>query len=349
MRKDYGYILAISDLHIGKRMFNTSSNNINKFERQVNNEINELSEILNDNSCENKMIAIAGDIYDNPDPNTFAINTFSRFKESLKDLDVFACLGNHDISIRNLINNVSPISSTSNFIISSYEPLYEETENQLIIMLSWSFEDEEIKNSMFNSMIREIKKRRKKEIILITHGEIGNPSSTFNIPNALLDLIDICIIGHIHEPGIIKIPKTRTRKETLIVKPGATYYDKKESRGVVGARKIDIKNKEVEIIETKTQVRALELSSNEEIEDALSNTKEDKIYFVKTDKEINYKDLELARKKSIFFTVNKDENYDEFYLKRLEDSNISFTDWVEENYPKYLPIFISIIGNNTGD
>ena len=82
--------LHISDLHIGRKIYNYSL---------INNQENALNQIIELIEKENiKSVLISGDIYDKPVPPAEAVTLFDTFLTKLAkmELNIFIISGNHD-------------------------------------------------------------------------------------------------------------------------------------------------------------------------------------------------------------------------------------------------------------
>lgn len=215
-------IAVWSDTHLGKRMYRTDEDNVNKFEQIGYRIADEYSDMM---IAENPDLIIhCGDFFDKHDPSILAITKYRAIQKKFQQANIptMSILGNHDFNIPNRKNNCSAPEMCMNTYFADYDLRVEVIDNILFVMMPYIYDTDE--------NIQEYMRRVEKIVedstenydckILITHGvtEKYSKESFISDPILLSDylvsLFDFVLIGHIHTPFEYK------QGNTWVISPG---------------------------------------------------------------------------------------------------------------------------------
>lgn len=215
--------LHTADLHIGKRLFETS---LSEDQREI---LRQIAEIAVNEHCD--AVLIAGDIYDRPTPSAEAMSIFDTFVSALVlgGVSVYAISGNHDSGER--VSYLSGlIEEQGVFIQGRYEgrlcrrvlrDQYGELDLYLLPFLKpltvrGFFPDSEIVTyeDALREALREVDFGDGRRKVLMSHqfvtGAATCDSEEFAIggldciPDTVFEGFDYVALGHIHGPQRIK-------------------------------------------------------------------------------------------------------------------------------------------------
>jgi len=332
-------LAIISDLHLGKRMYRTDENGINKYENIGYRVFDEyIDNIISENP---DLIINAGDIFETANPSILAMNKYVLGQKRLKNIPTMTILGNHDFAFNNKNNNCSAAAMASHTYFADYDIKTVELEGILFVMMPYLYAKKEAIAEYFEKckILTESSSCEKK--ILVTHGVtdkyakdslISDPYMQFS--DEFINMFDLVIIGHIHTPY------DYVQNGTLVISPGAmidyqAYVDR------TGPIYLDTDTMEF----TKKKIRTPHIikkkCTEDDINDILSNVDEN-IYHITYRGDTNKIDNDLfIQAKNICVNLVIDvDNIDE---NEAEDSSIdtslNFLDWVNKNYSDYVEIF----------
>lgn len=351
---DINKIAVISDPHLGKRMFRSEDNGMNKyetegynqFERFINNIINESPEY----------VIFSGDIFDEPNPKTVPLNvfTFNLKKLLKKNIKILIVSGNHEFSYRNKEANTHCISNIidnmderekKNIINANYEINYLETPNQLFVLVPFLYQSEDKNKELWRDVAQLCKQKNKDKNILISHGvhesvDMFNEgySTDFVIPDIINEYFDLEIIGHIHAP--YNVSKRTNRGICKIISPGATIlYD---TEAETGPLYINIDNNDSTNKPVIHSVKTIKyLATKDNINDILLDIKNN-IYIIDYFGEIGDINEDLyskALKNSINIQINIKNSEED---KNLIEDIGTFWEFINNKYPQYKDTFNNI-------
>ena len=219
--------IHISDLHLGKRLYETSL---------IDDQQAILCQILNivDNEVPDGIL-IAGDIYDKSMPSAEAVSLFDFFLVELakRRLQVFVISGNHDSAERIAFGSkimdgvgihMSPVYD-GNIIPTTLQDEYGEVDVYMLPFIKPShvrrfYENEEI-NSYTDAVrvaIDKMKIDKTKRNILITHQFVTGATrseseesvgGTDNVDASVFENFDYVALGHLHSPQQCSSSKIR--------------------------------------------------------------------------------------------------------------------------------------------
>lgn len=350
--KDFNKIAIISDLHLGKRMFRTENDSINKYENEGYKQFERfIDQILNKNP---EAVVIPGDIFDEPNPNSLPISVFTKQINRLlnNDIKIICIPGNHEFSFKNRNNNVHCLSNiinifeNENIIHSEYEIKSYETENQLYVLVPFLYQNEESNKELWKDVAQLCNSKNKKQNILVTHGchesaNIMNEgySNDFTIPDVINEYFDLELIGHIHAP--FEITKKTNRGICKIISPGASILFDSTSE-VTSPLFIDMNDKFKNSKENIESVRTLKINCDKNTINKILEEVKNNIYIVDFFGDIGDIDENTyinALKKAINIQINvKSQDQESKTIEKIG----SFWDFIDEKYPGYKNIFNNI-------
>ena len=329
--------LAIwSDLHIGRRMYRTDENNVNKFEQIGYRVLNEYVDTILEGNPD--LVINAGDIFDNANPTSYAITNYIKAQSRLSDIPTMTILGNHDFNFSNRKNDCTAVRFANHTYLADYSIKTEIINNILFVMMPYIYDTEENIQKYLKECkdIAESSTAEKK--ILVTHGITAKYSFESKIddklifPNELVALFDLVIIGHIHTPFAYKQGKT------IVMSPGGMidYQADKDHTGVIFVD-TDTFKFERKLIKTPHIIKKECNESN--INDILTNVTED-IYHISFKGNADVIDNDLftkARNKAVNLKIEVVP--EDLVVVEEKPLSLDLVQWVRENYPTYVEIF----------
>ncbi|MEE3344059.1 MAG: metallophosphoesterase [Bacilli bacterium] len=327
----------ISDLHIGRRMYRTDENGYNKFEQIGYKALKQYTNILLDENPD--LIINGGDVFDISNPPILAMTKYQEMQNRLKDIPTMTILGNHDFSFINRNNKCSATQMANHTYFADYEIKSVEFEDILYIMMPYIYDKDEKIYNMFKECKKIAENSTNSKKILITHGitEKYHRESFINdpflIPDKLVSLFDLVIIGHIHTPFDYKQGKT------LVISPGAMIdYQAHEDR--TGPIILDTDTMKFHKIKVKTPHIIKKNATESNINDILSNVTED-IYQItyKGDTSVIDNDIFLKAKEKTVNLVIDVTQPEELVETTMNSTLLGFDEWLKANYSDYVEVF----------
>ena len=332
-------LAIVSDLHLGKKMYRTDENGVNKFENIGYRAFDKYIDIILDKQPD--LIINAGDTFETPNPSVLAMTQYIKGMSTIDDIPTMTILGNHDFSFANMYNKCSAVAITNHTYFADYEIKTVEIDDILYIMMPYIYGKSEVIANYLNSCRKIAIESECKKKILVTHGITDKYSSEsfikdpISLSDGLCKLFDLVIIGHIHTPYHYKLGKT------LVLSPGAMIdYQAYEDR--TGPIILDTDTMEWHKIKVKTPHIIKVNCTDKNINKILSNTTED-IYKITYDGDVNAIDNDLfikAKNIAVNLVIDVVQHTEEQIDEQIDNSlSLNIYDWVKENYPEYELIF----------
>lgn len=366
----------LADTHLGENKFKKMSNyqncycslNYKLFEEAIDTFIKDKVE------C----VAIAGDLFDSPNPDILAASIALKNFQKLKDngIKIIMISGNHDYSQRleasnnhcfDIFNNicdnieVNDISSIliddCNFILCPYKSIN--------------------KDDSYEKIFKNLLKDDIKNIIMI-HGFIDYNNENNDDSNELYsfnkkflemndEIIDLMICGHIHMENLIKY--TRNKHLIQILTPGSLMpagsniknSEFKSSIWIYDSEKNNLKEK---VLKNSPSIYNIILDNKEKLNNYLNKISLDKksysnfyflTYMPEDEKSNLNEDLDLGSYKnalsaSLYLNVeeinsNIELKDDEELMLQKED-DMQFWTWLNNNYKDYYNVFKQDLESN---
>ena len=331
-------LAVISDIHLGKRQYRTDENGYNKFEQIGYRAIFENIEVIKKENPD--LIINAGDIFETPNPSVLAMNQYFKSQQLLEDIPTMTILGNHDFAFNNRTNNCSAAAMINHTYFADYDIKEVVIDDILFVMMPYIYDTEENIMNYFKKCEKIVRNANNTKKILVTHGitekyrKESLIKDKFTIPDNLVALFNLVIIGHIHAPFEYK------QKDTLVISPGATIdYQAYSDR--TGPVFIDTEDFSFKRILVKTPHIIKKSCTEKDINTILESVTED-IYHITFDGNPDTIDNDLfitARNKAVVLTIDV-VKHDEEEKEIIEKEHISdIYKWVDEKYPDYTEIF----------
>ena len=327
-----------SDLHIGKRMYRTDENNYNKFEhigyRLLKQNVKALKNANPD------LIINAGDVFDVSNPSIIAINKYYQSQASINNIPTMTILGNHDFSFNNKRNNCSAVEIIKPTYFADYELKTVEIDDCIFAMLPYIYDTKDNIKAIFRECYDTINNSTAKKKILVTHGvtEAYFKSNLINdpfiIPNKLIKIFDLVIIGHIHTPF------DYMQDKTLVISPGG-MIDYQADVDRTGPIILDTDTMKWERIPIKSPHIIKVNTTEANINDILSNVDEN-IYKITYDGDINNIDNDLfiqAKNKAVNLVIDVVSTSIETEENQVAELNLDIYSWINEHYKDYAEYF----------
>ena len=331
-------IAVWSDLHLGKRMYRTDENNINKYEQAG---YKAAEQFVNTIIAEKPDILInCGDSFEIANPHVLPINIFARLQKKLHEakIPLMTIIGNHEFSFANKKSKCSAAEMAYHDYFADYEIKTEEIDGILFVLAPYVYDTDANIEAYLNKIDELASNSTCDKKILVIHGMTekyhrDNPMVSADkilLSDELAEKFNLVLIGHIHTPFAYK------HKDTLVISPGAlidyqAYVDR------TGPCFIDTDDWSFKRIKIKTpHIIKVECNKNN-INETLKNVEEDMIYHIsfKGDTSVIDNDLFIeAKNKTINLVIDviPDEKIVEVAQKKLD---LNLFSWVAQNYPDY--------------
>ena len=358
----------LADTHLGENKFKKMSNyqncycslNYELFEESIDLFIKEKVE------C----IAIAGDLFDSPNPDILAVNIVLKCFQKLKENNIKTILigGNHDYSQRlNASNNhcFDILSSISDYIeINDISNILVDDCNFILCPYK-SIDKENSYEKIFNSLNKDSNN------IIMIHGYVDFNNSSNDENNKLysfnkkfLDmndgLIDLMICGHIHLKNLIKY--TRNDHLVQILTPGSlmpagSNINNSEFKSSIWIFDSNNKTLKERRLRSSPSIYNIILDNKEDLNNYLKEVSSNKksyrnfyfLTYMPEDENSNLnEDLDLGGYKEALTSalyLNIDEINSKISLKDDEElimtkeDDMQFWTWVNKNYNDYYNTF----------
>ena len=332
--------LAIySDLHIGRRMYRTDENNINKYEQAGYKALDEFVDIMID--AKPDLVINAGDIFDVAHPSVLAMSKYVASQNRFKDAGIptMTILGNHDFNFNNRKTDCSAGALAYHTYFADYELKTVELNGILFVMMPYIY-DTDANIAKYLKQVEDVASSSTCEKkILVTHGVtekyykdsfIGDK---IMLSDNLVELFNLVIIGHIHTPFAYNQGKT------LVISPGALIdYQAYTDRTRVTFVDTDTWKPSKVMVKTPHIIKKDCNPSN--INEVLKNMTND-IYHISYKGDISAIDSDLfieAKNNALNLVIDviPDEQVEEKVEKKL---SLDIYKWVAENYPDFVNSF----------
>lgn len=324
-----------SDLHIGRRMYRTDENNINKYEQAGYKALNQYSDVIIAEKPD--LLINAGDIFDVANPSVLAMNKYAKIQMKFKKAGIptMTILGNHDFSFPNRKSKCSAAEMAYHDYFADYELKTVEIDGILFVMVPYIYDTDanidgylkQVEDAALNSACDKK--------ILITHGVtekyykdsfIGDK---LMFSDKLVQMFNLVVIGHIHTPFAYK------QGNTLVVSPGAlidyqAYVDR------TGPCFVDTDTWTLRKEKVKTPHIIKKNCTEANINEVLRNVTEDIYHLMfKGDTSVIDNDLFIAAKNATINLVIDVVSEEETEEKEEKKLSLDIYQWVAENYPDY--------------
>ena len=355
--------LAItSDEHLGKTLYRTEDDSLNKFERKLYNVWKENIDIIIKEKPD--FYISCGDSFDIPNPKVIPIMKYKEQMARLKENNIPSLLimGNHDFNFKNKQNEASVLNMLIPDLLVSkyaeYEVDYYIKDNFLFVLAPFIYsKDNHLVWERVNEICEENKELHK---VLITHGITELYLEKFPmleseymiVPTKTVELFNEVLIGHIHVPYVEKY------KNTTIISPGAliNYAEPNDETGPLFLEyndKNELVNIRREHIDTPHTIKITCNSDN--INDILDSVSENiyKIYYQGDTDSIDNVKFTEARNRAInlVLEIEKFDKEEDLVITNKENMK-DFISWIDENYKDKLDDFQNAkenIYNNKGE
>ena len=347
--------LAItSDEHLGKTLYRTEDDSLNKFERKLYKVWKENIDIIIKEKPD--FYISCGDSFDIPNPKIIPIMKYKEQMVRLKEANIPSLLimGNHDFNFKNKQNEASVLNMLIPDLLVSkyaeYEVNYYIKDNFLFVLAPFIYsKDNHLVWERVNEICKENKDLHK---ILITHGITELYLDKFPmleseymiVPAKTLELFNEVLIGHIHVPYVEKY------KDTTIISPGA-LINYAEAIDETGPLFLEYENDKLvnirrEHIDTPHTIKVVCDENN--INDILDKVSENiyKITYMGDTSKIDNSKFTEARNRAINLVLEIEKFDKEEDLVSTKQENIKdFISWVSDNYPDKLEQFTDAKNN----
>lgn len=369
----------LADTHLGENKFKKMSNyqncycslNYKIFEEAIDTFIKDKVE------C----VAIAGDLFDSPNPDILAASIALKNFKKLKDnnIKIIIISGNHDYSQRleasnnhcfDIFDNICYVTEVNdissilindcNFILCPYKSIN--------------------KNDSYEKIFNRISKDNNIRNIIMIHGFVDYNNENNDDSNELYSFnkkflemndenIDLMICGHIHIKNLIKY--TRNKHLVRILTPGSLMPAGSNIKNTEFKSSIWIYNSENNVLKEKTLKNSVSiyniiLDNKESLNNYLNDISSDKnayknfyfLTYIPEDENSNLnEDLDLGNYKnalssSLYLNIEEINSNitlkdDEEILLQKED-DMKFWTWLNNNYKDYYNIFKQDLESNLG-
>jgi len=333
-------LLAIwSDLHVGRRLYRTDENNINKYEQAGYKALDEFSDAM---IAENPdLIVNAGDIFDVANPSVLAMNKYAKVQMKFEraSIPTMAILGNHDFSFPNRKSKCSAGAMAHHTYFADYEIKTEVINDILFIMMPYVYDTDDNINKYLTQCEEIVKSSTLEKKVLVTHGVTEKYykdsfiSDKIMLSDSFVSLFNLVIIGHIHTPFAYK------QGNTLVLSPGGmidyqSYVDR------TGPCFVDTDTWTLRRTKIQTphiiKVDCDEDNLNEVLRNVTYN-----IYHIsfKGDSSKIDNDLFISAKNNTVNLVIEVITDDVEEIETEKKLNLDIYAWVAENYPDYKEAF----------
>lgn len=330
-----------SDLHIGRRMYRTDENNINKFEQAGYKALDQNADIIINEKPD--LIINGGDIFDVANPSVLAMNKYAKVQRKFKSAGIptMTILGNHDFSFPNRKSKCSAPEMAHHTYFADYEIQTVEIDGILFVMMPYIYDTDANIEAYLKQAEQVALDSTCKKKILVTHGVTEKYykdsliSDKIMLSDKLVGLFNLVVIGHIHTPFAYK------QKDTLVISPGS-LIDYQAHTDRTGPSFVDTDDWSVKRIKVKTPHIIKKECTEADINEVLKNVTED-IYHIsfKGDSNVIENDLFIEAKNKtinlVIEVVQEEETVDETKKKAIDDEDI--ITWVAKNYPDYKESF----------
>lgn len=332
--------LAIwSDLHVGHRMYRTDENNYNKFEQIGYRALQENVDIIKAGAPD--LLINAGDTFETANPSVLAMTHYFNAMQQLSHIPSLTILGNHDFNFANKKNGCSAVGMASHTYFADYDIKTVEIDDILFVMMPYVYDSKDNIASYLNKCKKVAVESSSPKKILVTHGitERYSKSSLITdpimLPDYLVELFDLVIIGHIHTPYSYK------QNKTLVISPGSMIdYQAYEDR--TGPIFLDTDTMDWNKIKVKTPHIIKKKCDADSINKLLANVTED-IYHVTFTGDVDAIDNDLfikAKNIAVNLVIDVVQKEDEEPEHTETSEHIpDLFEWVNKNYPDFSATF----------
>lgn len=341
-------IAVTSDEHLGKTLYRTEDDSLNKFERKLYNVWKENIDIIIKEKPD--FYISCGDSFDIPNPKIIPIMKYKEQMVRLKEANISSLLimGNHDFNFKNKQNEASVLNMLIPDLLVSkyteYEVNYYIKDNFLFVLAPFIYsKDNHLVWERVNEICKENKDLHK---ILITHGITELYLEKFPmleseymiVPKNILTLFNEVLIGHIHIPYVEKY------KDTTIISPGAliNYAEPTDDTGPLFLeyevdKLVNIRREHIDTPHT-IKLNCTEENINEVLDTVGENIY--KITYLGDTSKIDNSKFTEARNRAINLVLEIEKFDKEKDLIVSKQENIKdFITWVNDNYPDKLEQF----------
>lgn len=352
-------IAISSDLHLGERKFRRRVNGFDNMYKMMNYAC--FDELIRHAAEQADALLLAGDVFDNPNPDVEAI--FQAQKLNGLPMDVYAISGNHEWSPSlnaSMLHSFDILQqgTTGQQYVKRYltKPEYVDLEHKIRIwFLPYGF----LTPEWFDAVRQNLFHNKDQWNILVAHGSVDfsghyDGENPYLLPKEIAQWFDLVICGHVHLPGqderfVLKHgqPKVLVPGSLMPSNAALTLLDTKQAESAWWL--LDTKDMSVtkHYFTLSPKVHVYQLQTSEEVNEVLLHIGEQRgsvpsINHIAWPQ--SFSDLDMgAYKKALLSSLNLSLAPGKMKQTEVQGQKLeTFWEWVQNEHPSWYDRFMTI-------